>query len=139
MFAKWKEKLAAKKAHAQAVDESRKWKNNALFQDCLHAMRGSCTVAPMELHEAAITAVNIAIREGTWAEFSEVSEDLFGGTVYLVWGEATLPVLSAPWAVTAENLKWIRIVDRDAFIVAESMDKILWFSANDRISFYNIT
>lgn len=139
MFAKWKEKLAAKKANAHAVDESRRWKENALFQDCLHAMRGSCTVAPADLHEAVITAVNIAIREGTWAELSAASEDLFGGMVYLVWGEATLPVLWAPWAVAVENLKWIRIVDPDAFIVSETMDKILWFSAHDRISFYNIT
>ena len=139
MFAKWKEKLAAKKANDHAVDESRKWKKNALFQDCLHAMRGSCTVAPMDLHEAAIAAVNIAIREGTWAELSGVSEDLFSGMVYLVWGEATLPVLRAPWAVAVENLKWIQIVDPNAFIVAETMDKILWFSVHDRISLYNIT
>ncbi|MBR7178637.1 MAG: hypothetical protein IKD27_03850 [Oscillospiraceae bacterium] len=139
MFAKWKAKFAAKKASAHAVDESRKWKKNPLFQDCLHAMRGSCTVAPADLHEAVITAVNIAIREDTWAELSAASEDLFGGMVYLVWGEATFPVLWAPWAVAVENLKWIRIVDPDAFIVSETMDKILWFSAQDRISFYNIT
>ena len=103
MFAKWKAKFAAKKANAHAVDESRRWKENALFQDCLQAMRGSCTVAPADLHEAVITAVNIAIREGTWAELSAASEDLFGGMVYLVWGEATLPVLWAPWAVAVEN------------------------------------
>lgn len=135
-----KEKLAGKRAKRNAIAESQHWKKNALLQDCLQAMRGSCTVAPMELHEAAIAVVNIALAENTWTpvhELIDIPAD-FSETVYIVWNEATLPVLRAPWSLVDGNLNDVRAVAHETFLVAESMDRILWFDAHNQIRLYSI-
>lgn len=141
MFGNWKEKLAQKKAKSKAIAESRHWKKNALLHDCLQAMRGSCTVAPMDMHEAAITAANIALQEDIWTELPELIDipEGFSETVYIVWNEATLPVLRAPWVLVDENLNDVRAVAYETFLVAESMDRILWFDGHGRIMLYSIT
>ena len=54
MFADWKRKREEKKARDKAIAESRYWKTHPRLQVCLQAMRGSCTVAPVQMHEAAI-------------------------------------------------------------------------------------
>lgn len=141
MFANWKEKLAEKKAKNKFFEESQRWKNNPLLQDCLQAMRGSCTVAPMDMHEAAITAANIAIREDIWTaveELGDIPADFFPGMVYIVWDEAHLPILKAPWALVSECFWDIEAVSFDTFLVAESMDRILWFDAHNQIRLYSI-
>ena len=141
MLRELKEKLEAKKAKAKAIPQSRQWKTNALLQDCLQAMRGSCTVLPMELHEAAQMSVNIALREDTWSEVPELNdipENFLGETVFIIWDEATLPVLKAPWDLVSENLCDVRCVCHHTFLVAETMDRIIWFDGLGRIKLYSI-
>lgn len=141
MLRELKEKLEAKKAKAKAIAQSRQWKTNALLQDCLQAMRGSCTVLPMELHEAAQMSVNIALREDTWSEVPELNdipENFLGETVFIIWDEATLPVLKAPWNLVSENLCDVRCVCHHTFLVAETMDRIIWFDGLGRIKLYSI-
>lgn len=138
MLRKWKEKMEAK---AKAIAESRQWRNNDLLQDCLQAMRGSCTVVPMELHEAAEMSVNIALREDTWTEvpkLTDIPEAFLSGMVYIIWDEATLPVLKVPWKVVTENLYDVRCVNHHTFLVAETMDRIIWLDGLGRIKLYSI-
>ena len=141
MLAALKQKLEEKKARARAIAESKRWKNDSLLQDCLQALRGSCTVAPMELHEAAETAVNIALREDTWTtlgELTDIPEDFFDGMLYIVWDEATHPVLKAVGKLVDENLYDVRCVNHHTFLVTETMDRILWFDGPGRINLYSI-
>ena len=141
MLAALKRKMEEKKARARAVAESMGWRTNALLQDCLQAMRGSCTVLPMELHEAAELSVNFALKEDTWTEVPELSdipEGFLGETVFIIWDEATLPVLKAPWALVDENLHDVRCVCHHTFLVAETMDRIIWFDGLGRIKLYSI-
>ena len=141
MFESWKEKRTEKKAKDKAIRESQYWKTNALLQDCLQAMRGTCTVLPMDLHEAAETAVNIALREDIWTEVPElidIPDTFLGETVYIIWDEATLPVLKAPWVMVDKNLHDIRCVCHHTFLVAETMDRIIWFDGLGRIKLYSI-
>lgn len=141
MFANWKERLAQKKAKNKFFEESQHWKTNALLRDCLQAMRGSCTIVPPEMQEAVITAANIAIREDVWTaaeELTGIPGDFFPGMVYIVWDEAHLPVLKAPWTIVEEHLYDVRCVSFDTFLVAETMDRIIWFDAHGRIMLYSI-
>ena len=64
MFERWKEKREHKRARNIAIRESMYWREHALLHNCMEQMRGCCTVAPMELHEAAVAVVNIAMEEG---------------------------------------------------------------------------
>ena len=141
MFAKWKEKRAEKKAKNDAIAKSQYWKDHALLRSCLQAMRGSCTLAPVELHEAAIAVVNIAMQEDNWNRLEELIDipgDFFGNTVFIVWNDEKLPVLKAPWVLVEENLADVRTVADQTFLVSETMDRIIWFDRDGRIRLYSL-
>ena len=127
MFDEWKRKREAKKAKDQAIAEAQYWKNHPRLRVCLQAMRGSCTLASQELHEAAIAVVNIALMEGAWETVESVPEDFMEDAVFLVWNDEKLPVLKAPWDLAKENLPEITGVAEKTFLVAETLDRIVWF------------
>ena len=139
MFESWKEKRAEKKAKDKAIRESQYWKTNELLQNCLQSMRGSCTLAPVEMHEAAIAVVNIALREGSWTSAEQVPAAFFDDTIYLVWTDEKFPVLKAPWAVARENLPQITAVTPESFLVAETLDRIIWFDRKGQINRYSLS
>lgn len=141
MLAAWKKRMEEKKARAKAIADSNHWKTNALLQDCLQALRGNCTVVSMELHEAVETAVNIALKEDTWTtleELADIPEDFFDGMLYIVWDEAHLPVLKALGKLVEENLYDVRCVNHHTFLVAETMDRIIWFDGLGQVKLYSI-
>ena len=141
MFDNWKERLAEKKAKNKAFERAQWWKKNALLQEFLQAMRGSCTMASPQMHEAVVTAANIAIGEDNWttvAELGDIPEDFLSGMVYIVWDEDTLPVPKAPWPLVSENLDHVLPVAANTLIVAETMDRIIWFNGHGRIMLYSI-
>lgn len=141
MLALLKRKMEERKARAKTVAESMGWRTDALLRECLQALRGSCTVVPMELHEAVETAVNIALREDTWTTLEEridIPEDFFEGMLYIIWDKATLPVLKAPGLMVDENLHDVRSVAPQTFLMSETMDRILWFDGEGRIHLYSI-
>ena len=127
MFEQWKRKREAKKAKDLAIAEAQYWKNHPRLRVCLQAMRGSCTLASQELHEAAIAVVNIALMEGAWETVESVPEDFMEDAVFLVWNDEKLPVLKAPWDLAKENLPEITAVAEKTFLVAQTLDRIVWF------------
>ena len=127
MFDEWKRKREAKKAKDQAIAEAQYWKNHPRLRVCLQAMRGSCTLASQELHEAAVAAVNIAFMENTWESADEIPAEFLSGTVLLIWNDERLPVLKAPWELARENVPTIRTVAERSFIVSEELNRILYF------------
>lgn len=138
MLRELKEKMEAKKAKSKAIAESKYWREHPLLQDCLQAMRGSCTLAPVEMHEAAIAAANIAIHEDNWKAVGELPRDFITGTVYIVWDDAKLPVLKAPWELVIENLEDVLCVNFITVLVAETMDRIVWIDSHGTIKLYSI-
>jgi len=138
MLLNWKKRIEEKRAKNQAVAESQYWKTHPFLQQCLQAMRGSCTLASSELHEAAIAAVNIAFREGTWTSVTQLPENFLSQTLYLVWDDEKIPVLKAPRHLTMENLSAVTAVAEKTFLVAETMDRIIWFDGHNQIKLYSI-
>ena len=138
MFDEWKRKREAKKAKDHAIAEARYWKNHPRLRVCLQAMRGSCTLASQELHEAAIAVVNIALMEGAWETVESVPEDFMEAAAFLVWNDEKLPVLKAPWDLAKENLPEITAVAEKTFLVADTLDRIVWFDNDSRIKIYSI-
>ena len=138
MFASWKEKRAEKKSKDQAIRQSQYWKTHPKMQNCLRAMRGSCTLAPVEMHEAAIAVVNIALREGSWTSQTEIPADFMEDTVFIVWTDEKLPVLKAPWDLAKDTLPDITAVAESTFLVSETLDRILHFPAPGEVRMYSI-
>ena len=138
MFDEWKRKREEKRAKDKAIAESQYWKTHPLLSQCLKAMRGSCTLAPVEMHEAAIAVVNIAMREGSWSQTEAVPADFMEDTAFLVWDDEKLPVLKAPRALVRENLTEICAVAKQTFLVSETLDRIVWSDAQGRIQLYSI-
>ena len=138
MFNHWKQKLEEKKAMEEAVAKSRYWRTHPKLQACLQAMRGSCTLASQELHEAAIAAVNIAFREGTWTCATQFPGDFLSQTIYLVWDDEQIPVLKAPRDLVVENLSAVTAVAEKTFLVSKTMEQIIWFDDHNQIKLYSI-
>ena len=138
MFEQWKRKREAKKAKDQAIAEAQYWKNHPRLRVCLQAMRGSCTLASQERHEAAIAVGNIALMEGPWETGESVPEDFLEDAVFLVWNDEKLPVLKAPWDLAKENLPEITAVAEKTFLVAETLDRIVRFEGGS-MKLYSIS
>ena len=138
MFDAWKRKLEEKKATEKAVAESRYWKTHPHLRSCLQAMRGSCTVAPVQMHEAAIAAVNIALAEDNWKPAEQLPYNFMEGTVYLVWNDEKLPVLTASWTLVCEELSAVKAVAQKTFLVSEYLDRIIAFDEDGTILLYSI-
>ena len=138
MFEKWKEKREQTMARNRAIAESQYWKTHPQLQTCLRAMRGSCTLAPVEMHEAAVAVVNIAMQEDTWQNADRIPEGFPGNTVYLVWDDPKLPVLKAPWPLVEARLTDIRAVSCRTFLVAETLDRIIAFDDAGSLKLYSV-
>ena len=141
MFEKWKEKREQTMARNKAILESRYWREHVLLRYCIEVMRGSCTVAPMAMHEAAVAAVNIALTEDTWRtleELIDIPEDFMPETVYMVWDDSKLPVLRAPWLLVDKYLRDVRAVADRTFLVSEHLDRILSFDEEGKPMLYSI-
>lgn len=138
MFRTLKEKLAVRRQTGKAISDSQHWKRDERMQACLQAMRGSCTVAPMDLHEAAIAVVNIALREDHWTLVEEIPEDFLPEVVYLVWDNEKLPVLKAWWELAQSHLEDVTAVSGQTFLVAQTMDRIVHMDNCGCIRIYSV-
>ena len=141
MFEKWKEKREQTIARNKAILESKYWREHVLLRHCIDLMRGSCTVAPMEMHEAAVAAVNIALSENCWQtleELIDIPEDFMPETVYIVWDDPKLPVLRAPWVLADKYLWDVRAVANRSFLVSEALDQIISFDVEGRLMLYSV-
>ena len=87
---------------------------------------------------AAIAAVNIAIREGSWIHTQSVPADFLSGVVYIVWADEKLPVLCAPWELAQEHLPALLSDQFDTLLVSETMERIIWFSGDGEKKLYSI-
>lgn len=125
MLSALKQRLEAKKAKARAIAAAQYWKTHALLQECLQALRGSCTVAPMELHEAAIAAVNLALQEDAWTPAGQIPAGFLTGTVYIVWDDAQLPVFKAGCDPVLQSLDDVTAVAHETYLVSETMGRIV--------------
>ena len=141
MLSEWKRRRKEKKELVRAVAGAEYWKTHPLLGACIGSMRGSCTVAPMQMHEAVVAAVNIALRENCWTEWKDRSglSKLFSEEpVYLLWDDESLPALMTPWASAVENLTTVLAVARQTFLVSQTMDRIIWFDMDGRVKSYVI-
>lgn len=128
MLANWKRKRAEKKAEERAVAESQYWKTHPGLQNCLQSMRGSCTVAPQQMHEATIAVVNIALREDTWTQAEQIPENFLADILYIVWNDEKIPVLKAPRDLVLDLFSTVAAVAEKTFLVSETMDRIIHWS-----------
>ena len=141
MFERWKEKREQTMARNRAILESKYWREHVLLRHCIEVMRGSCTVAPIDMHEAAIAAVNIALTEGSWRKLEElidIPEYFMPESIYLVWDDPKLPVLRAPWLLADKYLSDVRAVANRSFLVSEHLDRIISFDEDGCPILYSV-
>lgn len=119
----------------KTLEQTRKWRSNALFQDCLTALRGACTVVSSD-HQAACEAVVFdAQTGGSWK--AAAMEDLNGqplpDTVYILWDEPSLPVLRCPGPMAMEHIADVTAVSTETWLISESMEQIIHFTKDGTI------
>lgn len=138
MFAALKQKLLGAKQKHAAVGQSQHWKQHPALRDCLGSMRGLCTVAPMDLHEALVAAVNIALTEVNWNQTVQIPDDFLTQTVYIVWNDPLLPVLRTDREILLQNPEPVTAVAPQTFLISETMDRIVHFHQGT-IRLYDLT
>ena len=120
-----------KQMQKQVFQQAQAWRSNALLQECLSALRGTCTVADMHHREAVEGAVFVANTEGDWREIESIHEDLpdgfLTGDVFILWDDVTLPVLRCPADLVLENHHDVTAVSFETYLVAQNMDRIIHF------------
>ena len=137
MLSALKRKLEEKKRQSKAICESRHWKEHPPLKAFLQEMRGSCTVAPMDLHEALVAVVNIALQEDNWTPAAQIPEDFLPETVYIVWNDDHLPVLKANRFLLLQNLDHATAVATEIFLISETMDRVAHFTQG-KIRLYSV-
>ena len=138
MLAALKARLEAKKAKNRAIAASQYWKTHALLQECLQLLRGSCTVVPMELHEAVVAAANIALREDTWTPAEKIPEDFLAQTVYILWDDARLPVFQASREPVLQYLDDVTAVAPETYLISETLDRIVRCDHRGKCLLYSV-
>ena len=138
MLMRFRRALQSKKQRDQAVLDSRHWKNHPRLKICLEALRGSCTLAPMELHEAAITVVNIALGENTWASAGQIPPNFLPREVFVLWNDPLLPVFRAERDTLTANLAVVTAVASDTYFVSQTLDRVIHFG-DGKIRIYSVS
>ena len=123
MFNHWKRKQEEKKAMNEAIAQSRYWRTHPKLQSCLQAMRGSCTVAPIGMHEAVAAVVSIALQEDAWTRTDRLPEGFLSESVYIIWNDDRLPALKADRGLLLQSLACATAVAPDTYLVSETMDR----------------
>ena len=138
MLSALRRRLELKKQRSRAVSDSEHWKNHPRLQKCLQALRGDCALVSMELHEAAITVVNIALTEDTWSVIDRIPADFLTPTVYIVWDAPLLPVLRADQNRLTACLDDVTAVAGNTYFVSKSLDRVVHFHSG-MIRLYSVS
>lgn len=125
--------LKQNKPRGKTMEQSKTWKANALFQECLTTLRGQCTVAPSDLQAACEMAVFAAQTESAWRPISRPGQDWAQGTLYILWDEPTLPVLRCPGHGVLAHLDTVCAVSNETWLIREDFTAVLRFSADGSI------
>lgn len=133
-----KKRMEEKKHKNQAFIQAQAWKKNTMLQECLTALRGSCTVALAVNQEAAEAVVNIAAAENTWTPVNAIPEDFLAKECYIIWDEAGLPTLFGCSALVLEHLQDVAAVSFETYLVSSTFDRIVHIDDLDRIRLYSV-
>lgn len=133
-----KRRMEEKKHKNQAFIQAQAWKKNTMLQECLTALRGSCTVALAMNQEAAEAVVNIAAAESTWTEVEAIPEDFLAKECYIIWDEMGLPTLLGNTALVLEHLEDVAAVSFETYLVSATFDRIVHIDDLDHIRLYSV-
>lgn len=133
-----KRRMEEKKHKNQAFIQAQVWKKNTMLQECLTALRGSCTVALAMNQEAAEAVVNIAAAESTWTEVEAIPEDFLAKECYIIWDEMGLPTLLGNTALVLEHLEDVAAVSFETYLVSATFDRIVHIDDLDHIRLYSV-
>lgn len=138
MFEFLKKRMEEKKHKNQAFIQAQRWKQNTLLQECLAALRGSCTVALAVNQEAAEAVVNIAAAENTWTQVDAIPEDFLAKECYIIWDEMGLPTLFGSSELVLEHLAEVSAVSFETYLVSGTFDRIAHINDMDHIRLYSV-
>lgn len=129
----FKKRREEKKQKNRAFEQAQRWKQNTLLQECLNALRGSCTVALAMNQEAAEAVVNIAAVEGSWTEADAIPADFLAKECYIIWNDGGLPTLCGISALVLEHLADVTAVSFETYLVSAEFDRIVHLDDLGRI------
>lgn len=135
-----RERLSKLKEKNNAFALEQRWKKNTMLQNCLKNLTGDWNFAATEIgvrcsHVIAST-INMGNPPKKLNKIGEISSNLLGSTVYIVWEEATLPVVHCDFKAVMRVIQNVISVDFDTWILSENMKKMIHFSHNNEIEIF---
>lgn len=127
-----KKRMEEKKHKNQAFIQAQRWKQNTMLQECLTALRGSCTVALAVNQEAVEAVVSIAMVEDHWMQTETVPDNWLPEMSYIFWDESTLPMLYCVSSLALEHIDDVTAVAFETFLVSANMDRIIHYKDGRR-------
>lgn len=132
-----------KKRNAKMVQEAM-LKNNVLLQECIEVLKDQEGVLPSNKQEEILTAFNAKLNEALNSSaiikkmerlnsIDDINPDWIGKRVYIIWDEASLPIIERKLNEVIHNIDNIKAVAFDTWIVSENLCKFIEINHNDEI------
>lgn len=120
-----REKLSKLKEKNNEYALAQRWKKNTMLQSCLNSLTGDWSFATTEIGEKCshmiASSINMGIQPKKINRIGDISIVLLCRKVYIVWGEATLPVVYCDFKSVVQAIQDVISVDFDTWILSEDM------------------
>lgn len=124
------------KNDAYVIEQRRK--SNTMLRDCLDNLGNHWSSVTPEIQNRCVAVVesihcrHIAEKQRI-GSIDEIPISWIGDSIFIVWDEITLPVLSSTFHVARKFAQDILAVAFETWIISENMDKVVHFSHNGHI------
>lgn len=138
-----KKRLAKLKVKNKDYVLAKQWEKNVMLQECLSSLNNQWTIADSDMSIMCFKAIaSFACRRIEPTKeiqtVNEITDIWIGQSIYIVWDEATLPVLKCDFQTVKKSIDDVLSVAFDTWILSEELDKMIHFSHNGRISIFQV-
>ena len=122
----------------------RKWKSNALLQECLEALGNNKKILSIKQQQQILDKFNIELprlfgnEKKIVQSIQELSSRWMNRLVYIIWDEEELPIIQTDFESVTNYIDDIVAVAFETWIVVNSMDQFIQFDARNRITEFNL-
>ena len=122
----------------------RKWKSNALLQECLEVLGNNKKILSIEQQQQILDKFNIELprlidnRKKSVQSIQELSSRWMNRLVYIIWDEEGLPIIQTDFESVTNYIDDIVAVAFETWIVVNSMDQFIQFDARNRITEFSL-
>lgn len=125
----------------KSIERNKIWSDNILLQECLAALGIQKDILSINEQEKIVCEVNqrfketVKKKEGKKIEtIEEIDSEWIGEKVFIIWDEASLPVIQTKINSVKEYIDDVTAVAFDTWIVSEDLNRVIEYNHNGKIT-----